>query len=340
MTQQSLTVPIYACRIRRRRILSARTYNTQSQSLPAWKTHLPVVNYTNSHYVALVEFAASQGNRGNDLEELCRSTFEGVLGQPGLEPIENCIVLEHEGQINGFALVFREFPIGRSIIEVMIAPEIEGSPEDIELIKRAVTQAESARLTVAHVCVPPDSRRGEILEQAGFIPVRTYLDMLWDLDELSEESLPPGYRVRSFEPGDTALLTSVQNDAFRGSWGFCPNTEEQIEYRTRMPNTSEAGILFLFDRDEPAGYCWTIKVPSENGVRGMIGMIGVLPGYRGKGVSRHILHAGMKYLRSAGMLEICLEVDGNNDPAVRLYKSTGFKTLGERHWFERILPGT
>ena len=72
----------------------------------------------------------------------------------------------------------------------------------------------------------------------------------------------------------------------------------------------------------------------------MIGMIGVVPSYRGKGVSRHILQAGMKYLRSAGMPEICLEVDGSNDPAVRLYKSTGFKTMGERHWFERVLPGT
>ena len=326
--------------MRRRKFLSARVSNTQLQSLPVWKTRLPVVNYTNSHYAALVEFVVSQGNQGSDSKELCRATFEGVLGQPGLDPTENCMVLEHEGKITGMALVFREFPIGRSIIEVMTTPEITGSHEDIELVKRAVAQAKSARLNVAHVCVPQYSGRGKILEQGGFSPVRTYLEMLWNLDELPEVALPAGYSVRSFEPGDTALLTSVQNDAFTGSWGFCPNTEEQIEYRTRMPNTSKPGILFLFEGDRLAGYCWTIKVPSENGVRGMIGMIGVVPGYRGRGVSQHILHAGMKYLRSAGMLEICLDVDGNNDPAVRLYKSTGFKTLGERHWFERVLPGT
>ena len=107
-----------------------------------------------------------------------------------------------------------------------------------------------------------------------------------------------------------------------------------------MPNALTTGVLFLFEGDRPAGYCWTIKVPSDNGMRGMIGMIGVVPDYRGKGVSRHILQAGMKYLRSIGMTEICLEVDGNNDPAVRLYKSTGFKTMGERYWFERVLPGS
>ena len=326
--------------MRRRKILSARASNTQVQSLSVWKTRLPVVNYTNSHYATLVRFVASQRGLGNDLDELCSATFEGVLGQPGLDPTENCMVLEHGDQVKGLALVFREFPIGRSIIEVITTPEITGSPEDIELVNRAVAQAKSARLNVAHVCVPQGSGRGKILKQAGFSAVRTYLDMLWTLDELPEVALPLNYSVRSFEPGDTALLTSIQNDAFTGSWGFCPNTEEQIEYRTCMPNTSKAGILFLFDEDRPAGYCWTFKVPSDNGMRGMIGMIGVVPGYRGKGVSRHILQAGMKYLCSIGMTEICLEVDGNNDPAVRLYKSTGFKTMGERYWFERVLPGT
>ncbi|MCI0903856.1 MAG: GNAT family N-acetyltransferase, partial [Chloroflexi bacterium] len=176
--------------------------------------------------------------------------------------------------------------------------------------------------------------------QVGFYRVRTYLDMLWNQDELPEVELPQGYSVRPFRNGDTPLLTRIQNDAFTGSWGFCPNTEQQIEYRTHMPNTSQAGILFLFDGESPAGYCWTVMAPAGNGVRGMVGMIGVAPNYRGKGVSRYILQAGMKHLRSVGLAEIGLEVDGDNSPAVRLYKTTGFKTMGERHWFERVLPGT
>mgnify|MGYP002172927392 CR=1 FL=1 len=49
-----------------------------------------------------------------------------------------------------------------------------------------------------------------------------------------------------------------------------------------MPNTSKEGILFLFEGDRPAGYCWTVVVPSDNGPRGIIGLIGVVPEYRGK----------------------------------------------------------
>ena len=301
---------------------------------------MPVVKYTNRHNTALVEFVASLDSSSSELYDLCLRTFQGVLGQPGLDPTENCLVLEQSGQIKGLALIFREFPIGRSIIEVMTTPDLAGSPDEIDLVQRAIAKAESQKLSVAHICVMADSGRGKVLEQAGFTKVRTYLDMLWNMDELAELELPEGYSVLSFQTGDTPLLTQVQNDAFTGSWGFCPNTEEQIEYRTQMPNTSKDGILFLMEGNSPAGYCWTVMVPAENGVRGIIGMIGVVPDYRGKGVSRHILQAGMKHLRSIGLAEIGLEVDGNNAPAVGLYKSAGFKTVGERHWFERVLPGT
>ena len=301
---------------------------------------MPVVNYTNNHNTALVEFVASHNSTTSELQELCRNTFRYVLGQPGLVPLETCLVLEQDGQIKGLALVYREFPISRSVIEVIIAPELAGGPDELEILRRAVSLVKAEHLSVADVCVMPGTERGKLLEQLGFSPVRTYLDMLWNQDQLPDVSLPSGYSVRSFQNGDTALLTKVQNAAFIGSWGFCPNTEEQIEYRTGMPNTSKEGILFLFEGDRPAGYCWTVIVPSDNGPRGIIGMIGVVPEYRGKGVSRHVLHAGMQYLRSIGMAEVGLEVDGNNDPAVRLYTSMGFKKMGERHWFELDLPGT
>ena len=75
-----------------------------------------------------------------------------------------------------------------------------------------------------------------------------------------------------------------------------------------MPNTSKDGILFLIEGNIPAGYYWTMMVPAGNGVRGVIGMIAVVPDYRGKGVSRHILQAGMKHLRSIGLAEIGLDV--------------------------------
>ena len=300
---------------------------------------MPVVNYTNNHSAALVEFVASQYITNSELHELCAGTFKSLLSQPGLVPEENCLLLEINGRIQGLALLFREFPIGRSVIEVMTTPELSGELEELELLQKTAAIAEAERLSVIHICVMPDSRRSKLLEELGFTKVRTYLDMLWEQDELPDMDVLEGYSLRSFKAGDTVLLTKLQNDAFTGSWGFCPNTEDQIEYRTNMPNTSTAGIIFLFAGERPAGYCWTVLVPTDSGLRGIIGMIGVDPDFQGQGVSRHVLHAGMKHLHSIGIKKIGLEVDGNNDPAIHLYTSTGFKKIGERHWFERELPG-
>jgi len=217
--------------------------------------------------------------------------------------------LEQSGQIKGLALIFWEFPTGRSIVEVMTTPELAGNSGEIDLVQQSVAKAESQKLSVAHICVMADSGMGKVLEQAGFTKVRTYQDMLWSMDELAELELPKGYSVRSFQTGDTPLLTQVQNDAFTGTWGFRPNTEEQFEYRTQMPNTSKDGISFLIEGNIPAGYCWTMMAPSEKRMRGVIGMIAVVPGYRVKGVSRHKLQAEMKHLRSIGLAETGLDVD-------------------------------
>ncbi len=156
--------------------------------------------------------------------------------------------------------------------------------------------------------------------------------------ELASAELPAGFAVRSYHNGDAPVFTQVQNDAFEGSWGFCPNTVEQIEYRSGMANTSHQGILLLCEGDKTAGYCWTCLVPARNGTKGVIGMIGVVPGYRGRGISRPILLEGMKYLRSIDVTEIGLQVDGSNAPAIGLYTSVGFEKAGESQWFTRELP--
>ena len=164
---------------------------------------MPVVNYTNHHNTVLAEFVASHSSPNSEIYDLCFSTFQGVLGQPGLDATENCFVLERAGVVKGVALVFREFAISRSVIEVMTDPEQSGSLDELELVQCAVARAEAKGLGVAHICVLPESGRGGLLEQVGFSQVRTYLDMLWDQDELPDLELPQGYSVRSFQSRDT-----------------------------------------------------------------------------------------------------------------------------------------
>ena len=127
-------------------------------------------------------------------------------------------MLEQSGQIKGLALIFWEFPIGRSIVEVMTIPELAGNSGEIDLVQQSVAKVESQKIKRGpHLCHGRPGM-GKVLEQAGFT------------------------KVRSFQTGDTPLLTQVQNDAFTGSWGFCPNT-------------SKDGTSFLIEGNIPADYC-------------------------------------------------------------------------------------
>jgi mycothiol synthase len=230
--------------------------------------------------------------------------------------------------------MFPEPPIGRAVLALDVAPHLEGGSLEEELVHRAIGRAGELHTRVAHICLAPDSLHRGLLERLGFRLERVYWDMLWTGARLPEAAAPAGFTLRSFRKGDAPALAAVQNAAFSGSWGFCPNTVEQIDYRSGMANTSHQGILFLCDQDQVAGYCWTCIAPSDGKTRGIIGMIGIGPQYRGRGLSQPVLVAGMEYLQSIQVDQIGLHVDGQNTPAIRLYTSVGFEKVGELHWYE------
>jgi mycothiol synthase len=265
---------------------------------------------------------------------LRHATFLENLEQPGLSPTENCLLLEHQGQLQGYCIVYPEPPIGRAVLGPDLASAAGGTHLERELVRRALGRAAELNARVVHLCLAAGSDRQPLLAEEGFSPVRVYWDLRWNHDPLPQAHPPRGFHLRPFQEGDAAALTQVQNDAFTGSWGFCPNTVAQIEHRVRMSNTSFPGIQLLEEGARVAGYCWTVLAPARGGTRGIISMIGVAPDYRGRGLSKPLLVAGMRYLLSAGVSEIGLHVDGDNTPAIRLYQSVGFQKIGELNWFE------
>ena len=295
---------------------------------------MPLRNFTLDRLPALLDFAEASNSWEDQGRDLGRRTFQDKLGQPGLAPEENCLLLEEDGRIQGYGLVFPEPPISRAVMELEVAASLAGSPQELQLVRWGVALAGKLRARVFHICLPDPSPKAETLHSEGFSMVRRYWDMVWSRDALPSAPIPAGFSVRPFERGDSADLTEIQNAAFSGSWGFSPNTLEQIEYRASMSDTSYQGILLLKQGDNTAGYCWTCLSPVDGAIRGVIGMIGVSPDYRGRGISSVILLAGMEYLRFLDVADIRLQVDSSNTPAVRLYTSVGFEKARELHWFE------
>jgi len=64
-------------------------------------------------------------------------------------------------------------------------------------------------------------------------------------------------------------------------------------------------------------------------------MIGTDPAYRGKGLGKKVLLAGLSYLKSQGIETVSLSVDSENRVAYELYRSMGFEERGSTLWYEK-----
>ena len=126
-----------------------------------------------------------------------------------------------------------------------------------------------------------------------------------------------------------------------GSWGFNPNTTEDIVYRLNLSGCSPEDVSMAYEGDRPVGYCWIKKIlsagsdPQEN--KGLIHMMGVDPEYRSKGIGKKVLLAGLKYLKGNHIGRVELTVDKENLAARRLYESVGFKNASRLEWYEKKL---
>ena len=272
----------------------------------------------------------AQGDTSSATEEFLRE----YLGQPNLRVEENCFLYEVNGRPIGYALVCPEPSTSRSVLELKIHPEYAGQNVERALIQAALRRAVELNAKVLHFQTPQNSFLENLLTTEGFAHVRLYWTMRWDTKNLPSVITPDGFFLRSYDrQEDAENLMRIQNSAFDGTWGFSPNTVEEIRYRANMSITSPQGIIFLCNEETIAGYCWTFVLERHGGTVGVISMIGIDPAYRQQRLGRPLLQAGLKYLSSRGVSYVELEVDSQNGPAVGLYRGMGFEKVMECQWF-------
>ena len=298
---------------------------------------MTVRNFAWADLPALVDFINLVRDVGGEEDEVSLESLKEELGQPGLVPEANCCLFEEDRGLLAYYILHPEVRICRAVLELGIHPHRKRSDTEKEVVGSALAGAKELGSRVLHICVAASGSMGHLLEVEGFSRIRTYRVMRWQGREVPPMELPPGFAIESFRPGDDGRLTEAQNASFGGSWGFCPNTVEEVRYRAGMTGSTPEGILFLIHGDDTAGYCWTRTIGNPEHPTGVIGMIGITPSYRGRRLSHPILLAGMKYLHSRGVKYIKLDVDDQNTPALKLYGSVGFETATAIHWFEALL---
>lgn len=297
-------------------------------------------------YEKLTQFLnVARGLQGTDLA-LSISNVQHRMSHPDLDPSVNCMIGVRSEEIVACALVIPELPIKRTVIEIEILTGLQNSTVFYQLLDWATTRSSELDVDEANISITEpqgpnpseEESKYHLLDFAKkkYSPIRVYWRMRWVGSIDKEFRIPEGYSVRSLMMGEEAKLATIQNSSFGGQWGFSPNTEPQIKHSLDTPGASHEDVLLLVKDEDIAGYCWTRREGREDSITGVIGMIGVAPQFRGKGLGRVTLLASMRKLLDEGSKRIELEVDSENTPARELYLSVGFQKVSGLTWFEHF----
>ena len=258
-----------------------------------------------------------------------------MLSLPACDAERDCHVADLDGALVGFSLVTPEVRISRAVVSGGVLEKHRGRGIGRALLRAALGRADEASASVVHVQVADTAAEAmRLLESEGFGPTRRYLELVWSGAAVPVPEVDAEYTVRCFESGDEPALTELQNACFAGSWGFCPNTVEETEAKLAFGTSSPCGVLFVEHGARPVAYAWTFR----SGATGWIGMTGVHPDFRGRGLGKAALAAGMTYLAENGAKTVRLEADDLNAAAKRIYFSAGFRETGVSLWYERPRP--
>ena len=264
------------------------------------------------------------------------------LRQPNYSPQQDLFIIELNGEIVGYMDVKPELTIGRVVLDCWIYPEHRRGGLATKLLGYATNCARETGAKVAQVNIREDNVVArKTLSRLGFSLVRRFLELgldIADVGELDMAQAAPGCRY--LQPGEEDKLTQLQNRAFSGTWGFNPNTVEEIAFRTNLSTCSLDDIMLIYEKDKAIGYCW-IGISCEKGIpsvrKGQILMLGVDQHYRGKGTGKKLVLAALARLKSKGLQVAELTVDSENKAACTLYQSIGFEVRASTFWYEKVI---
>jgi mycothiol synthase len=300
-------------------------------------------NYRSEDFDKLVQLGTEVQERGQTGCLISPLDLIESVGQPNHSSKNNLFIAERAGEIVGYTDVRPELNIGRVVLRWLVHPKHHRKGLAIKLIDRAICRTRELGIKIIHVNILQNSPMAkQLLTRMGFTFIRRFLELRLDLSETPLPEIRKNVpRYRPLQTGEEERLTQLQNRSFTGAWGYNANTVEEIIYRLRLPNCSPEDIILAFDSDKPIGYCWTRinfwknKMLGEG--TGRIYMLGVDPDYRGRGLGRQLILAGLSYLKSKGLRVVELTVDRENKVACALYNSVGFKLWTSSLWHEKRL---
>jgi mycothiol synthase len=300
-----------------------------------------VRNYSGELFLKLVDFYRETIGGVFHSTKKGHQFLEKLLFKPHFDPEEDIFIVETGDKVSGLLLIVSEFKIKRIVLNCHVHPNVPYQNVMSALWESGIIRCQEMDGDKIHVCIHENFRAGRVFfAETGFTPVRVHVELEMNLEELSLFGKDPEYgEVTHFNEGDEWLLAELQNRIFTGSWGFSPNSAEEIEYYLDLTQCRMSDVLLLKDGDNLIGYLWAH--PSVGGgythKKGRIHMFGILPEYQGRGFGKRLLRIGLEDMRDKEFNTVELTVDEANRPAFALYDSFGFREKFTSLWYEKTL---
>ncbi|MEE9496125.1 MAG: GNAT family N-acetyltransferase [Desulfobacterales bacterium] len=266
------------------------------------------------------------------------------LGRPNFTPQKDLFVTEFNEKLVGCLSVTLEPGIQRALLDCLVHPLHRRKGVASKLFSSSRQRIRTAGIKTAQISVSEtNSAAKSLLMKLEFQFIRHFFEMKLDFNNIQLPAAGHGpttsHRLKS---GEENLLTEIQNRSFADTWGFTPNTEEEIAYRLNMHGRSPDDVILTYLGDHPVGYYWIIINAEENAKRkknkGLIHMLGVDPDYRQQEIGKAILLNGLEDLKNKGVDIVELTVDSENPAACSLYESVGFEVYAKTEWYEKTVP--
>ena len=265
------------------------------------------------------------------------------IGRPNFAPETDLYVAELGGNLVGCLSVTLEPGIQRALLDGLVHPHHRHKGIATELFSSGLQRVRKSGITSVQASVLETnvSAKG-LLNHLAFTFIRHFLEMRLDINSVRLPTAGQGaVNSRGLKQGEENLLTEIQNRCFNDTWGFNPNTEEEIAYRLNMHGRSPKDVILTCLDDRPIGYCWTIIdiAANKNNVKwiGLVHMLGVDPAYRQQEIGKSVLLNGLEDLKAKGIDIVELTVDSENPAACSLYESVGFEVIARLAWYEKLV---
>jgi ribosomal protein S18 acetylase RimI-like enzyme len=127
---------------------------------------------------------------------------------------------------------------------------------------------------------------------------------------------------RFFNAEDFDDLFAIEEVCFQPPFRFARR------YMRQLVESPNAATWIAELNGQMAGFAIVEWSQQANGVHAYITTIEVLPGLHGKGIGNELLRRVEGSAHAEGAIEIWLHVDAENAPAIRLYKTSGYRNAG------------